>query len=61
MVKLYIYKKSTGLFGYSDTGVPEYVLLDIPQEFDFTLTPPPNTHETWYWIDNKWTTDDTAN
>lgn len=57
MVKLYIYKKSTGLFEYSDTGVPEYVLLDIPQGFDFTLAQPPNTHEKWYWIDSKWTTE----
>ena len=60
MIKLYIYDKETGIYKYRDTGLEDYVLIDIPQGFDFTLTPPPNTHGKWYWIDNKWVADNTA-
>lgn len=60
MIKLYIYDKGTGLYKYSDTGLEDYVLLDMPPDADFTLTPPPNTYETWRWIDDKWVADITA-
>ena len=60
MIKLYIYDKKTGLYKYSDTGPEDYVFIDMPEGTDFTLTAPPNTYEKWYWIDSKWTTDDTA-
>lgn len=61
MVKLYVYDKKTRLYKYSDAGLEDYVLVDIPEGFDFTLAPPPNTHEKWKWIDNKWVADNTAN
>lgn len=61
MIKLHIYSKSTGKYKYTDTGPEDHVFIDMPEGTDFTLTPPPNTYEQWRWVDEKWTTDDTAN
>ncbi|MGP5553529.1 hypothetical protein [Psychrobacter celer] len=60
MIKLYVYDKHDKHLLYEDTGLPEFVITDLPPDADFTLTPPPNTHEKWYWIDNKWVADETA-
>lgn len=57
MIKIYVYSKDSGLLSYIDTGLEDYVLLDIPDKCDFTLTPPPNTYEPWRWIDDKWIAD----
>lgn len=58
MPKIYIYEEDGGKYVYNDTGNdPSNMLSDIPIGHDFTLREPPNTYETWYWIDSKWTAD----
>lgn len=57
MIILYKYEKATGRYIGSDAGLPEYVIGDMLDDVDFTLTPPPNTYETWYWVDAEWTTE----
>lgn len=57
MIKLYLYNKETLRFFKEDVGRPEYVIDDIPDFLDFTLVPPPDYFNYWYWIDNKWTTE----
>lgn len=61
MIILYKYEKATGRYIGSDAGLPGYVIGDMLDDVDFTLTPPPNTHEQWQWIGNKWVADETAN
>lgn len=59
-ITLYILDKE----GYLDCkriGNPNNIMYAIEYEDkDFTLTQPPNTHEQWRWIDNKWVADNTA-
>ena len=59
-MNIYIYDKKTKVLVYQDSGGAADIVRDIPVDCDFTLTPPPNTHEKWRWIDNKWVADDTA-
>ena len=54
LVKLYIYKKSDGSFLYEDTGNPDYVIADLGDDKDFTLTPPPDNTKQWRLVDGKW-------
>ena len=54
MVTLYIFKKETGEYLYQDIGNPEYVIKDLGDDKDFTLTPPPSSEQQWYWYDNQW-------
>ncbi|MGO2278048.1 hypothetical protein [Psychrobacter sp. AOP7-C1-14] len=56
MVRLYIYQITDGLFLYEDTGQANYVVDDLGDDKDFTLTSPPDSDHQWYWVDNKWTT-----
>lgn len=58
MIKLYIYSKDGGRLLYEDTGQPEFVIHDLQDGTDFTLTPPPDYSHTWRWIDNKWIADE---
>lgn len=58
MVKLYIYNVETGLLSYVRTGVVDNVIVDIPDNYDFTLTPPPDYEHIWRWIENKWLADE---
>lgn len=51
---VYIYETSTGLMQYQDMGSPQNVIDDIPIGCDFTLKAPPNNHDKWRWIDDKW-------
>lgn len=60
MMQLFIYRKSDGVFMYEDTGSTDGIIYDLGIDKDFTLTPPPNSHEQWRWIDNKWVADNTA-
>jgi len=60
MMKLYIYRISDGLFMYEDVGSTEGIIYDLGTDKDFTLEPPPDAYEQWYWIDNKWVADETA-
>lgn len=61
MIKVYVYKNSNGLMVGEFIGSPDEVLKDIPSDCNFTLKEPINYRQPWYWIDDKWTTDDTAN
>ena len=54
MVTLYIFKKATGEYLYQDIGNPEYVIKDLGDDKDFTLTQPPSSEQQWYWYDNQW-------
>lgn len=54
MIKLYIYSLLDGLFMYEDTGLASYVIYDLGNDKDFTLTRPPNSTQQWYWSDSKW-------
>lgn len=57
MVKIYIYDIFSGLFFKEDTGRPQYLMGDLQDGFDFTLTPPPDYNHVWRWIENKWVAD----
>ena len=61
MIKIYVYNVSNGEFLYIDTGLPQDVIRDLVDDKDFTLTPPPDYHSPYRWIDTKWVADDTAN
>ena len=61
MISIYVYNKNTRQFLYCDSGAEGDVVRDSENDKDFTLTPPPNGDCIWYWIDDKWTTDNTAN
>lgn len=54
IVVLHIINKETGDYLYSDKGDPEYVIKDLSDDKDFTLTPPPDNTKSWRWIDNHW-------
>ena len=60
-VVLYIYKKNTGLFMYTDSGDPDLILYDLGEDKEFTLISPPDYDHQWRWIDDKWIADNTAN
>lgn len=61
MIKLYLYNKDTLIFLREDVGRSQYVISDMPDHLDFTLTPPPDYFRVWRWIDDKWVADNTAN
>lgn len=54
LIKIYVYKKSTGEYLYTDIGNPDYVINDLADDKDFTLTPPPNNTKVWRWVNGKW-------
>lgn len=54
LIKLYIYRKSDGVFLYDDVGDPDSVINSISDDKDFTLTPPPDNTKTWRWVDKHW-------
>lgn len=54
LIKLYIYHKSDGAFLYEDIGNPDYVIADLGDDKDFTLTPPPDSTKQWRWVGGKW-------
>lgn len=54
MIKLFIYEKKSGVMVGEYLGEPALTISDIPDNQDFTLKPPPNTYEKWYWYDNEW-------
>lgn len=54
MVTLYIFKKETGEYLYQDIGNPAYVIKDLGDDKDFTLTPLPSSEQQWYWYNNQW-------
>ncbi|WFF39307.1 hypothetical protein LU290_03530 [Moraxella nasibovis] len=54
LVRLYIYNKHTGEYLYTDIGNPKYVIADLGNDKDFTLTAPPDSSKQWRWIDGAW-------
>ena len=59
-IKIYIHDEK-GLYRYSRKGDVGTVMNSVEHTKEkYTLTPPPNTYEQWYWIDNKWVADNTA-
>lgn len=54
MIKLYVYKKSDGVFKYADFGTIDNVTGDISPDHDFTLVPPPDYDHVWRWVEDKW-------
>ena len=54
LVDVYVYEKPSGRFLYKDTGDPEFVIGDLSDDKDFTLTPPPDSSKSWRWIDDHW-------
>lgn len=54
---IYVYSKQDRAYVYSDTGHPMHTTQDVLNDFDFTLTPPPDHDHTWRWIDDKWIAD----
>lgn len=61
MIKLYIINSSDGSFLYEDAGSIDSVTSDLDNDKSFTLQAPPESDNKWRWIDDKWTTDVTAN
>lgn len=57
MIKLYIYNIADGHFLYEDSGQPEFIIIDLGNDKDFTMAPPPDYTQQWRWIDNKWIAD----
>ena len=54
MITIYLYRKSNLKYIGSDTGVIENVVNDLKEEYDFTLTPPPDHDHVWRWVNYKW-------
>lgn len=54
LIKIYVYKKSDGSFLYEDIGNPDYVIADLDNDKDFTLTPPPDNTKQWRWVEDEW-------
>lgn len=60
MIRIYIYRKSDGVYMQDHISNYSAVLHFDDDEMSFTLTPPPNSEQPWRWIDDKWITDETA-
>ena len=54
MITIYLYKKSNSIFIGSDTGVIDNVINDLMEDYDFTLTAPPDTANAWKWNGLEW-------
>lgn len=54
MIKLYIYRNTDGLYLIETIGNPTLIFYDLTDKQDFTLEPPPNHENQWYWYDNQW-------
>lgn len=54
IVTLHIIDKETGEYLYSDRGDPEFIIMDLSSDKDFTLTPPPDNLKSWRWVNNQW-------
>lgn len=54
MIQIHIFDKDTGEYLYTDIGNAEYVINDLGNDKDFTLTAPPDNSKQWRWINGKW-------
>ena len=58
MITLYLYEKLSGLFKQIDKGIASELMRGLVEEYDYTLTPPPDYENQWRWIDDKWLADE---
>ena len=58
MITLYLYEKLSGLFKQIDKGIASELMRGLVEEYDYTLTPPPDYENQWRWIDDKWVADE---
>ena len=54
MIRIYVYDKASGLLIREDFGLADYVIGDIKESTDFTLTPPPDMQHVWKWNGLEW-------
>lgn len=53
-MKVYLYRKDTLVFSHMLMVSMDLFVENINEEYDFTLTPPPDYENQWRWIDDKW-------
>lgn len=53
-MKVYFYRKDTLVFSHMLMVSMDLFVENINEEYDFTLTPPPDYENQWRWIDDKW-------
>lgn len=53
-MKVYLYRKDTLVFSHMLMVSMDLFIENINEEYDFTLTPPPDYENQWRWIDDKW-------
>ena len=51
---LYVYEKNTGKLRYQDSGGIDYIIKDMPDDCDFTLTPYPFDRVGYKWNGSEW-------
>lgn len=54
MIKVYIFKKDTGVYLYEDVGSIDGIFRDLRDDLDFTLTPYPTDNKRYYWNGAEW-------
>lgn len=54
MIKVYIYRKSNGLYKYEHLGSPDSVIDNLGDDLDFTLTPKPADGKPYKWNGKEW-------
>lgn len=54
---IYVYNINNSIFEYKDSGNYEDIIRDIPDQYDFTLVPPPDYIHKWSWDGLKWVID----
>lgn len=51
---LCVYEKNTGKLRYQDSGDIDYIIKDMPDDCDFTLTPYPFDRVGYKWNGSEW-------
>lgn len=54
MIKIYVYRKDTGVYKYEDIGSYEGVIHDLGDGLDFTLVPYPLDGNRYKWNGSEW-------
>lgn len=57
-MKVYLYHKDTLAFSHMLMVSMDMFVENIDEEYDFTLTPPPDYKNQWRWIEDKWVADE---
>lgn len=53
-MKVYLYRKATLVFSHMLMVSMNLFVENIDEEYDFTLTPPPDHKSVWRWVDTEW-------